>query len=200
MDTLIKWIAHICGYFHIPLHLKHAKKHIIHISDTPSSTYKGLEKLFRELEPEIIIHTGDLVDEIKLEYQPRRYEEYEKKAEKLMTILENTGAKVYITLGNHDHPNIQKLAKSGRIQFIKNEILYLACGTLAMGHYPQKVKGKKADYHLYGHDMGESDPKPKALNGIHHVHIIHKDSGEIFKIPYPMGTDDQRMGYRKRGL
>ena len=43
---------------------------ILHISDTPSTMFPYLRRAIRRLRPAWVVHTGDLVDDIKLENRP----------------------------------------------------------------------------------------------------------------------------------
>lgn len=201
MSLLQKWYHHLAGYFHIPATMEIPDECILHLADTPSSTYKGIKKLIEQVKPKIIIHTGDLVDEIKLEYQKKRVEDYNKKLKSIMKILGESGAKVYITLGNHDDENLVRAYESEQIHITKDQlILGISCGQIGMGHYPEKVCELEADFWLYGHDISYVDHVDRSLNGIHYLHMIDGVTGQVQKITYPMGTDEHRIGYRKRGL
>lgn len=78
--------------------------------------FSELSRIIKRIKPEIIVHTGDLVDNIKLQLQPGSIRYYEREVLSILKIsLENASAKkIYISLGNHDSPSYIH-QKSGRI-------------------------------------------------------------------------------------
>lgn len=208
MNRIKSFVLSFLGHFYVPQFLQqHKEPQLLHFSDTPASIYRGIRKLIEEIKPSVIIHTGDLVDQIKLEYMPFRYEEYEKQALELLEILRNSGADVYIILGNHDDHRIKEfLLEKDTITIIDHEVLVpFGFGKVAMGHDLNVFDLSGADYYLYGHTFKKPSTKrsshnKKVLNGLHHAHSIGMKTGHVTKLSYPMGTNDQRFGTRKRGL
>lgn len=208
MKRIKRLVLSFLGHFYVPQFLQHPKEsQLLHLSDTPSSTYRGIKKLIEDIRPSVIIHTGDLVDQIKLEYMPFRYEEYEKQAIELLEILRKSGADVYIVLGNHDDHRIKShLKEEDSIRIFDEEaLLSFGFGKIAIGHDLKILELKGADYYLYGHTFkkpssNKSSQEKKILNGLSHVHSIGMSSGRVTKLSYPIGTNDQRFGTRKRGL
>ena len=68
VDKCKRFFKRALGRVHLPEELKQTDEIILlHISDTPESIYPYLFKLIDNLAPDLIIHTGDLVDNFKLE-------------------------------------------------------------------------------------------------------------------------------------
>ncbi|CDF58680.1 metallophosphoesterase [Thermobrachium celere] len=78
MKKFIHTLYYISGKIYIPSSLLKVRNTILHISDTPSNIYPELIRLVKKLSPDYIIHTGDVVDNIKLELYPFKLKEYEK--------------------------------------------------------------------------------------------------------------------------
>lgn len=56
-----------------------AREMVLHISDTPQTMYHYLRRALRRLKPAWIVHTGDFVDNVKLEKRPGLIDLYRKK-------------------------------------------------------------------------------------------------------------------------
>lgn len=170
---------------------------LLHISDTPSNFYPGLRLLIKDLKPKYIIHTGDLVDNIKLELHPRKIDVYRKKVKLLINILENSTAdEVYLVLGNHDDSDIVKKFSKRSIIVEKSSIINIDNSTYNVSHFSSEIIKAPAKYNLYGHDLSipsKIDNDLVYLNGIDGINIIALRSERIFVLPYPLGTDDDRM-------
>ncbi|WP_056934926.1 metallophosphoesterase [Thermococcus barophilus] len=178
--------------------LRRDEKKIMHISDTPDNIYVFLLNLIEKTKPDYIIHTGDLVDNIKLERRPELRERYEKSLIELLQILENSKAKVYIVPGNEDdvsilrrHITLSKIVPPGTIIEIEGV-------KLAVGHKYSDVVGiENADFKLYGHSFRLI---PKGVNGVLRINFILLPSKRVVGVKYPDGTNFER-GYRlMRGM
>jgi len=182
--------------------LERDEKVLLHISDTPSTFYGSLEILIKEISPEYIVHTGDVADDIKLGIYPRRVSVYEKKASRLIDILESSGAdQVYIALGNHDSPEILRRLAS-RSKIFDSESMAIQKWRFNISHYDETPFDDSASYHLFGHDLsGKSrfEGFTRHLNGICAIHIIFLRSGKVLELPYPKGVDDSRQGKVRMG-
>nr|WP_231963769.1 metallophosphoesterase [Thermococcus chitonophagus] len=180
----------------IPEDVRLSQKKILHISDTPESIYKFLEKLLKEVQPDIVIHTGDLVDNIKLERKPWLEKTYRRKLAVLKQVLSKS-SQLYIIPGNEDKEDIIRETFQNSAIIVKpGTVLNIWGKSIGVGHKPEDVFGLKADFLLYGHD-----PKEKfGLNGVRSVNIITYPNWKVFMLPYPPGTNFDR-GYRlPRGL
>nr|WP_048159693.1 metallophosphoesterase [Thermococcus barophilus] len=178
--------------------LRRDEKKIMHISDTPDNIYVFLLNLIEKTKPDYIIHTGDLVDNIKLERRPELRERYEKSLIELLHILENSKAEVYIVPGNEDdvsilrrHITLSKIVPPGTIIEIEGV-------KLAVGHrYGDVAEINNVDFKLYGHNFRLI---PKGINGVLRINFILLPSKRVVGVKYPDGTNFER-GYRlMRGM
>ncbi|SHH53462.1 metallophosphoesterase [Tepidibacter thalassicus] len=193
------------GFVYVPKHLKKRSEEIIlHISDTPYSFFYALKKIIKEMKPDYIIHTGDLVDNIKLEFCSYLLSTYKKRLKKLIDILENSQAKeIYVCVGNHDKEEIiNELSK--KIYIIKkSKNIKIKNLNLRISHYSNEIIKNPLEYNLFGHDLSirsKIDNKKIYLNGIESINIINIDTRKIINLPYPFGLDDERLGKGKVGL
>ncbi|WP_297490228.1 metallophosphoesterase [Thermococcus sp.] len=169
---------------------------VMHISDTPESSYRFIRELIEETRPDCIIHTGDLADNIKLERRPELRGLYRGALRKLAGILKGSGARLYIVPGNEDDPELVRgffgdaVVEPGTVVEIKGV-------RLALGHSWEDVADVEADFKLYGHNFRVI---PKGLNAILGVNFLFLPSGRVVRVDYPVGTDTYR-GYKlRRGL
>ena len=182
--------------------LERDEKILLHISDTPYTFYRSLGFLIKDISPEYIVHTGDIADEIKLGIYPRRVFLYEKKASRLIDILESSGAvEIHIALGNHDSPEIlRRLSSRSNIFYAESAVIENR--RFNISHYDSTDFDDYAQYHLFGHDMSERsrfDGSTWHLNGICAIHVIFLGSGKVFELQYPNGVDDSRQGKVRMG-
>lgn len=78
-------------------------KCVLHIGDSESQSYPYFKAVIDTLKPDVIIHTGDMADEVKVGRIPGTKEEYVYKISVMCEILENSGAKeIIIVPGNND--------------------------------------------------------------------------------------------------
>ncbi len=193
------------GSVYVPHTIKKRKDEIIlHISDTPYSFFGALKNLINKINPEYIIHTGDLVDNIKLEFCHYSLFRYVKNMKTLLNILENSCAKkIYISLGNHDQK--EKVEESSeRIEIIeKSGNIKIGNINLKISHYVEEIQKEPLEYNLFGHDLTIKNKIEDAkvyLNGIQSINIINVKTGEVTKLPYPFGLDEDRLRKGKVGL
>ncbi|GAB6106508.1 metallophosphoesterase [Fusibacter bizertensis] len=177
---------------------------LLHISDTPSVFFSEISRIIKHVNPEIIVHTGDLVDNIKLQLYPGAIGYYEKEVLCLLNILENSSAKkIYISLGNHDSASYIH-QNSGRI-LVYDTLFEISPydKNIVFSHFLKEIESKKATYFLYGHDLSTpAHPIDNKyyLNGIVAIHLIDLISGAIVKLDYPWGIDDARLNKRSFGI
>ncbi len=177
---------------------------LLHISDTPSQFYPELKRIINLINPEYIIHTGDLADNLKCEFKPSLLMKYRYEVKKLLKILNKSSAeKIYLALGNHDDYDfisdnkgrLEVYSDVGELEFNNIKLVY--------SHYPEYIKNPHADIYLFGHDI-----KPESvfsdlyisLNGVNSINIINLETLEIQCLNYPMGTNSARLNKNKIGL
>ena len=203
MDYEYLWdqIYKVIGRIRVPKCLKERTEEVVlHISDTPYSIFPALSNLVLTLKPEYIIHTGDLVDNIKLELYPKSLNRYKMYIKNLMKIMQKPFVKgIYISLGNHD--DIEAISEYKKIDNritagIEPNCIKLGDKIIQYAHYLEALKDTPNSYGLYGHDLSVKDEISENsiyLNGIKTINIIMLKSGTIYKLQYPIGTDDARL-------
>lgn len=179
-------------------------KKLLHISDTPFTIFGELSRIIAILKPDYIVHTGDLVDNIKLELYPNSLPRYKKDVKQLLNIMEKSSAReVYIVLGNHDdEETIRNL--SSRSYIIKgSEIVDIEGLEFAIAHDPAEILSNPAKLNLFGHNLTQKSGLSEGrlyLNGISSINLIELDDMHYYSYPYPAGTDNYRLRKGKIGL
>jgi len=167
----------------------------VHVSDTPSQSYTFLFRLFRQLEPEYLIHTGDMVDEIKLEVRPSQVDAYKTVIGKFIQEVESLNFReIYIVPGNHDHVDTIVEASARSVVLPEKSWARLEGYDFFLSHHYDETE-VEADFYLFGHNFPEDTGvrgKTLKLNGLSAIHVISLEKGRVVKIPYPMGTDSAR--------
>lgn len=179
-------------------------KLLLHLSDTPSLVYPEIRRLLSLLKPDSVIHTGDLVDNLKLELRPSLIRRYEHELRVLLKIMNDSGAsRIIFALGNHDNPDLVR-KYAGRVEIYQDGgIAHLAGKVVGFCHYgsePHQSAGlpditPAPDWQLYGHDgslPSHSQNKTVFLNGLEAIHLIDLESGRYLALEYPIGTDTAR--------
>lgn len=198
MKKVKELYSYMVGRVYIPDELLNSREGLLlHISDTPYSLFSGLKSLIKNLKPKYIVHTGDLVDNIKLEMYPYRTNEYRKKLNSLMKILEeSTAKKVFITIGNHDKIDIVKELTKRSVIIDKVGLIDIENITFKISHYSKEVMSSPEEFNLFGHDMSKNTSKEENniyLNGIAGINVIGLESKNIYILKYPYGTNEERM-------
>jgi metallophosphoesterase superfamily enzyme len=176
---------------------------LIHISDTPEFVYPFIFRLVEQLRPEVLIHTGDMFDEIKLEDRPKEIKEYSSKLKKIMNRLEQLPVKqIFLIPGNHDNTEVIMDLSRKIVVLPEKSRIELEGLSLFLSHkyYDQKVD---TDFYLFGHSLPEInrlDIETKLLNGIPCINFISLSTGTTYTLNYPLGTDSTRMMLPKIGI
>lgn len=192
-----KW-RYLRGRILIPDEAIHRSEPVLlHISDTTRMIFGAIEELVHVVQPEYIVHTGDLVDNLKLEIIPGLARQYRVQVQAMLRIVGMAKKRGVIILGNHDLPSL-KNRESARMMIrdgVVRETIEGSRFIISHGY----SGGEPGAYSLYGHDdtVGQG---PLELNGIFHIHVILLRSGKILKLDYPWGTEEQRLLKRKIGL
>jgi predicted phosphodiesterase len=194
-DTILRYIR---GRIRIPDEVINRDEPILlHISDTPRVIFNSLAEMIDIIQPEYIIHTGDLVDNLKLELFPNLALQYQKKVKKIIKIIKCSKVMSYIALGNHDQMEVENFADD-KLHVSQNKTKVMIEGlTIAFNH--RYVSGNETDFFLYGHDETISD-QANELNGIKKIYVIFLHSKKIIEMDYPWGTDEQRMRITSIGM
>ncbi|MTI69635.1 MAG: metallophosphoesterase [Firmicutes bacterium] len=203
MDNLKKYFYYYLGQIYFPDNIKNKDNLLLHISDTPSCIYGAINKLIKEIKPKYIVHTGDVADNIKLEFHPKFINRYEKSIKKLIYILENSSAeKIYIAIGNHDNKSIlQKHIKKSIL--LSKEKLIIENNKFYISHFPKDIKKSPSQINMFGHNLNiktKEDNKKLYLNGLLNIHVYDLNTKELTYLLYPYGTDYSRLKKRKPGI
>lgn len=187
----------LAGRFHVPPGLINStESKIVHISDTPTTLYPAIESLLYTLEPDVVIHTGDLADDIKLELDPQNIAAYDRAVAPFIEMLENSPAgEIYVVPGNHDDPEVIGAHVRRARLVAEGEVLSVKGMSLGLAHMVGRLPGI-SEYKLYGHDFSPGEQGGSLyLNGLKSVNVILSPSGRVERIPYPPATNyDRKMG------
>lgn len=125
---------------------------VLHIGDTESWEYPCLRHLFELVRPDVILHTGDMADEVKIGRHPEYRYEYVRKISVLLDMMKQTGARLVIVPGNHDlAEEIIRLAPEAEVYPAGSEVI-LSGVPCRVGHEVRKMVFDRK-YCLYGHGM-----------------------------------------------
>ena len=129
---------------------------VLHIGDTESFAYPYYRKLFETVRPDVILHTGDIADEVKIGRDPSLLYEYTVKSKVILDMMKETGARIVIVIGNHDVAEvIRELAPYAEVYEPGSEVV-ISGEACRLGH---QVKTMTFDrkYCMYGHGMAGED-------------------------------------------
>ena len=206
MDRTVKGcLRNIPGYinylyrgYYVPKELEKAMEAgedlILHLSDTPSHAYRSAIGLIETLKPRIIIHTGDLADDIKLEISPDLQNLFMEKALPFLRELENSSAEeIYIVPGNHDLASTLRKAARRSIIVPDGTVIEVMGRKIGLAHSYENLPDT-VDYKLYGHNLDcPLEGNACSLNGCKNINIILYPSWRIYEIPYQVGTNHERQ-------
>jgi len=167
----------------------------VHVSDTPSFCYPYIFRLVQQLRPLVLIHTGDLIDEIKLEIKPTELKAYAGKLKPVCKKLEQLPVEnIYLVPGNHDH--VETILGLVRRSVVLPEKSWIELEGLQffLSHKYYDIE-VDADFYLFGHSLPEMDwinRRTIPLNGIPHINIISLSTKNTYTLAYPFGTDSAR--------
>lgn len=135
---------------------------LLHIGDTHSEAYPFYDDLIGKVKPDIIIHTGDFVDEVKVGRMINTEEEYEAGLKKITEILKKSGAKkIFVTSGNNDLPDMIRLYMPFAQYIAPNSVINIAGVQCALGHECYNTTAE-AQWSFYGHGLtGETWSRDK---------------------------------------
>lgn len=135
----------------IPEGLQSAKGPVLlHIGDTHSGTYAWYNSLIESLKPDIIVHTGDMADEIKAGRIPEVKDVYCDRLQGILDILKKAQSKVYLVPGNNDLvEEVQTRASFAEI-LKEDTVIDIGGKKICFAHEKCHIS-KQAEIYLYGH-------------------------------------------------
>lgn len=127
------------------------KGKLLHIGDTHSAHYPYIRWIIETTKPDIIIHTGDMVDQVKVGRAVGVREDYAQGVRELAQILKDSGAeKIYMVPGNNDVPEIMK-EELPFAEFVEpNSVIDILGISCALGHVCFETNAP-AQWSFYGH-------------------------------------------------
>lgn len=174
---------------------------LLHVSDTPYEIYGFLRRLVRWLAPAVIVHTGDLVDDVKLEYDVHRTQLYTARVTELIAFLEASEASaIYITPGNHDNADI--LRSLVRRSYIVEAGAHRVANRHAWIDHYGGDHGARAELDFFGHARTPLTGPGRGgmcLNGLTHANVIDLPVNRVYPVEYPMDVDRYRRLDRSTG-
>lgn len=206
MFPLRESLAHFLDILYIPENLINRKREfLLHVSDTPSSFYRGLGKLIEQLEPLYLVHSGDIADEIKLALHPGDLELYRRRVLSLASIISKASVelnmKTVFSIGNHDDrscvlssfPDSKVIDLADRVEIDR--------WSFCISHYASCIPDDTSCVGLYGHDIFSfPDNKGCRLNGLKCINLFSIITGEIYHLDYPRYVNNQRQLKRRVSL
>ena len=127
---------------------------VLHISDTHSASYGYYQRLIDEIKPDVIVHTGDLADELKAGRIESVQGYWKNTAPIIVRIMENTSARVIIVAGNNDLEDELKTLVSRAEILPRNTTIELYGKRFTLCHELNRMdETTQADVYLYGHGL-----------------------------------------------
>ena len=189
----------------VPAELKEEKSlKLLHIGDTHSETYTYYKQIIKMVKPDIIIHTGDTADEIKVGRMPEMKAEYVSAIQVLLKILKDARCKVYWIPGNNDLP--EEIAKSAPfIEIVQPDTVMNIGGVdICVSHSKEQITGK-ADIYLYGHGTrADNEELEKHLPGKQTLYLNDMWNTYVLVLPqkklYAFERPEYSDGIWERGV
>jgi len=151
-----------------------------------------MPELIEEVKPDIILHTGDMADEVKVGRIPGTEYEYISKIKHLLSVMNESGAQLIIVPGNNDLPDeIRRLSPKAEIYPV-NTVIEIDGVECRIGHQVMKMTFDRK-WAFYGHGLtGETwAPENNAVGSEIRLNVIHGSTvcslgdGRFFRIPRP---------------
>jgi 3',5'-cyclic AMP phosphodiesterase CpdA len=145
----------------------------------------------------VVVHTGDLADDVKLGLYPAEAGRYALAARRLINILLAPHRRVILVMGNHDRADLLPSLPPECAVYEGAVEVKLSGTNFRISHYAEKIMEKPVQYNLFGHDLSSRsfvDGEGRCfLNGIETMNLIDPDTDEIKTLVYPRGADGARM-------
>lgn len=201
---IINALKTFLGKIIIPKNILNDDLKILHISDTPSFIFSEIINLIKTLNPDYIIHTGDVSDDVKLELFPWKKDVYHSNIKKFSEkIKKTTNAKLIMCVGNHDDKELLEKHFGSENIYIGANSINIANKNISFSHYIEEIEILNSDFYLFGHNTHRLSSVTNGkfyLNGVQGINVINLKTLEITSLKYPIGTDDSRQRKIKIGL
>lgn len=166
---------------------------VLHLGDTHSAFYPFYQHLIQMVKPDIIIHTGDTADELKVGRDVSARELYLERLSVFFDFLKDSGSKVYWVSGNNDLPEeVAKMAPFVEI-LEQNAVLNIEGQRICLTHSREQIT-EDADIYLYGHgvragsfeeEFGGKEGEPWYLNNLWGAYLLLLPEKQFYRIERP---------------
>ena len=130
--------------------LNRNEEKILHIGDIPEWGYPYIKRMIRAIKPDVLVHTGDLVDNFKAGRLEEHIPKYKKRVPGIIRFMEKHAKEVYIVPGNNDIPDyVQSLVTKSKV-IPANTVVEIKGISCLLCHWVAKIDGE-AEFYLYGH-------------------------------------------------
>ena len=127
-------------------------KKILHLGDTHSALYPYYKEMIDTFRPDIIIHTGDLADELKAGRVDEDKPRWKKTVPDLISYMREGAKRVILVPGNNDIEDQLPSICEGVEIYPRNTVLEIDGKRISLCHEVWKIDEKiDADIYLYGH-------------------------------------------------
>lgn len=168
-------------------------KRLLHISDTPTALYPAVARILELVQPDILIHTGDLADEYKVGRIPEHLPGYRHAVTELINLMQKHAKTIWITHGNNDDARWLEEIPSLFIWPMTGSSHKYGKLRLYLQHQPVGwLDDSVYDFALYGHGFTNDFHDPAAnhfgqlcyFNGMRAASLIDSESKEYFQVSY----------------
>lgn len=134
--------------------LAESGERVLHIGDIDSSDYGYCKLLIERIRPDVIIHTGDLADELKAGRIEAVRLYWCAAAKELVKMMERSGAQVIIVPGNNDlEEALREMCTTAEV-VERNTIMEFSGKRVLLCHELNRMdEAADADIFLYGHGL-----------------------------------------------
>ena len=165
---------------------------VLHMGDTHSRDYAYYNKLVEKLKPDVIIHTGDMADEVKVGRIQGTRNEYVSKIKLLLEVLRESGARVIIVPGNNDLPDVIRRLLPAAEMYPINSVVEIDGVECRVGHQVTRMTYDKK-WSFYGHgftgeewDYSKNDSEKECrFNAAECSYVCSVREGLFWDIPDP---------------
>ena len=145
---------------------KYGDNLVLHIGDTESANYIEFARLIDAVKPKVIVHTGDLADEIKAGRIESVRSYWKQSAWTMIDIMKRSGARVIIVPGNNDLADI--LRERTDVEVVAPcTVMQFGGKKVYLTHSVKSIETQSdAEIYLYGHGQtGETRTKTDNRRG-----------------------------------
>ena len=161
-------------------------KILLHIGDVVRRRYPEILSFVCRIRPDVLVHTGDLVDDLKVGRLPEDIPAYKEWLPDVIHWLEKLVPEVYLVPGNNDLPElIEQTIKTAH--FIPPKSVLNMSGKQIFCCHRVKDADGEGDIYLYGHgptgDHHSFNEGDKVYsNGIYGPTVVSLEDGHCFQL------------------